>query len=638
MGGLRAVTRAGVVAVFCLVVGGVGVFNLLSWSAPAATEIVLPGQAAAVARKGLPVQLTGALLREGMRLIPWASLLEVNARANFTVRLQSLGVTGQFEVSTGQSDDERALVEAGKRFKSETNAILKQQLLVMIDTLKEQKERNRLLREQTRVAQHLLDLQIRAFDYQKWVQEEAILRKKEYSVPVDKLVVVVADFSSGNQDEGREVADEIAHHLTELSRNGLDIHVLNGEIRPGVAVRSEEMARDIGRHFPGTDFVVVWGSMSPRTVGRYRPHLTCVQYVKGAKAASVTTSINLDPGELPEKGKAEAYQRACYERLIGATCAAIPSLYAAYQIRRDKVPQLSGIFKLLGDEQPETKQLKAKLLPLTRWAKVSSALKATRLCRLSDISSDRPFPLRVVNEKDGSLMALVTDEKGEPRKFYNEASKKQEYVYVDVLETTVSQFIRFLNASGGNKKGGGHDWLYMKSDVPHWDIAEEKGTFIERPDAKRKEGIVRGRLPVTNMSWFGAVAYCEWAGKSLPRREEWQAAAEPQGGGEFPWGKDGASFARLCNAGNRDYHLHGGSRPRDCSRVGCFDMAGNVAEWCADWFDEKAGKRMVMGGHCEDTEVANVKITAKKGEYQTNYDWKIGFRGVVRIPVDLGQD
>src|SRR5205823_2782761 len=109
---------------------------------------------------------------------------------------------------------------------------------------------------------------------------------------------------------------EIAHHLRELTRHGIDVHILNGEIRPGVVIRSEEMARDVGRHFPpGTDYVVVWGSMSPRTVGRYRPHLTCVQQVGEKQAASVTTSLSLDPGDLPEKGKEEAYQRECYRRL-----------------------------------------------------------------------------------------------------------------------------------------------------------------------------------------------------------------------------------------------------------------------------------------------------------------------------------
>ena len=109
--------------------------------------------------------------------------------------------------------------------------------------------------------------------------------------------------------------------------------MLPGEIKPGVVIRSDEMARDIGQHFPpDTGFVVIWGTMSPQTVGCYRPHLTCVQKIGDDRRASKSFDINLDAGDLPKKDDKDPYKRECYKRLLGATCAAVPGCYAAYQI------------------------------------------------------------------------------------------------------------------------------------------------------------------------------------------------------------------------------------------------------------------------------------------------------------------
>ena len=154
-------------------------------------------------------------------------------------------------------------------------------------------------------------------------------------MPADKFVIVVADFSSGNPDEGREIADEVASHLSKLQSYGIDAHVLVGKVRPGVVIRSEEMARDVGKHLPpDASFAVIWGTMSPRTAGRYRPHLTCVQKIGPDRGTSVSFSLNLASEELPLKGDPEQYQRECYERLVGVACAAVPICYAMNEVRQ----------------------------------------------------------------------------------------------------------------------------------------------------------------------------------------------------------------------------------------------------------------------------------------------------------------
>ena len=573
---------------------------------------------------------------QGFKYVGWNELLEVSARVNvkLSVSIGSFGVNVELKSGMGKQND-AAIEELTNKIKDENNALLRAMTQLQADRLKEDKERNRLLAEQARLTTHLLDLHVRSFDYHKWTQEEAVLRKTQYSVPPNKLVVVVADFSSGSQDEGREVADEIAHHLQELTKYGIDIHVMNGEVRPGVVVRSEEMARDIGRHLAsGTDYLVIWGSMSPRTVGRYRPHLTCVRHLKGAQAASFTTSLDLEAEKLPESGKEDQYKRECYERLIGGTCAAIPSLYAGYRISREEVPQLDAFYKYLGEDQATTKEFRTNTQTLATWCRARESMKDVRLRRLDDITPKKPYPATIFNEKDNSLMALITDADGKEMRFKNKDTGKEEIVYIDVLETTVHQFTNFLNMQGGNKEDSGQRW--MRIDPDYTDVVDKDGKFYARVDTESKR--TNDHRAMINVNWFGARAYCKWAGKALPRAQEWEAAAaSTEKGGTYPWGKGSDAAAMYGNIGPEAKHnKRGGEFPRNRSRIGCYDMGGNLAEWCEDWFDEKdqVSKRMVKGGSYLDKELKKGSIDSGRAVDQVTHHPDIGFRGVVRIPCE----
>ena len=95
----------------------------------------------------------------------------------------------------------------------------------------------------------------------------------------------------------------------------------------------------------------------------------------------------------------------------------------------------------------------------------------------------------------------------------------------------------------------------------------------------------RGDHPINCVTFEQAEQYCSWAGKGLPTEAQWEKAARGTDERIFPWVGDEATCWHTQMIGCGGQTLPVGGRSAGASAYGALDMAGNVIEWTADWFD-----------------------------------------------------
>ena len=195
--------------------------------------------------------------------------------------------------------------------------------------------------------------------------------------------------------------------------------------------------------------------------------------------------------------------------------------------------------------------------------------------------------------------------------------------YIDLYEVTHALFSKYVGATRAAK--------------PVIPVFSDDLSLITKPE-----------LPVVGVSWDQARDYCLWAGKRLPTEAEWEKAARGERALKWPWGNTfGEELANV--EGEVDgykYTAPPGRFEAGRSPYGLYDVAGNVAEWVADWYDPayyqvgvfkdpkgpvKGTHRVYRGGSWNDSS-ANVRTAKRFAAAPHQSSAVIGFRCAKNSP------
>lgn len=244
--------------------------------------------------------------------------------------------------------------------------------------------------------------------------------------------------------------------------------------------------------------------------------------------------------------------------------------------------------------------------------------------------------------------------------------------YMDQYAVTNAEFAEFIKATNYQTEAESFGWSFVfhlllsaetakkvtqhVAATPWWAVVE--GAYWKQPEGP--DSTIEDRMdhPVVHISWNDAVAYSNWKGKRLPTEAEWEFAAR---GGleqqEYPWGNE------LTPDGEHRCNIWQGTFPNENTKADgylgtapartyepngyeLYQMAGNVWEWCADWFTnidkDKGGRKnplgpssgqakLIRGGSflCHKSYCNRYRVAARSANTPDSSTSNMGFRCVV---------
>jgi len=217
------------------------------------------------------------------------------------------------------------------------------------------------------------------------------------------------------------------------------------------------------------------------------------------------------------------------------------------------------------------------------------------------------LPSEFINPKDGYEMILVPAGQaifGSPEDYPLSKDARPQFraylpdYYLGKYPVRNVEYARFLDEARP-KQFDLEEWILLDS---YCHVAQVgSGYRVRGAEDKQWAELVDdeegwANHPVVQVSWYGAEAYCEWAGLRLPTELEWEKGARGVDGRTYPWGNewDPNKCRNSDNRGNEKTCMAWGY-PEGCSYWGHYQMAGNVCEWCADRYDGDAYKRYAKG-------------------------------------------
>lgn len=279
----------------------------------------------------------------------------------------------------------------------------------------------------------------------------------------------------------------------------------------------------------------------------------------------------------------------------------------------------------------------------------------------------------------GSFIMGASDKEGRADE-YPAHSVNLKGFWMDETEVTNAQFREFVNATGYiTTAEKAPDWEEMKKQLPPGtpkpaaemlvaaslvfhqpshavplnDVSQwwewKAGANWRHPQGPGSSIEGKDRYPVVQVSWDDAMAYAKWAGKRLPTEAEWEYAARGgQQGQRYPWGNEEVE------AGKPKANTWQGTFPQQNSSwdgfsglapvhsfaptgYGLYDMAGNVWEWCSDWYDARfyqySGNEDPAGpAQSNDPSEPNVpKRSMRGGSFMCHSSYCKGYRVTSRM-------
>ena len=172
--------------------------------------------------------------------------------------------------------------------------------------------------------------------------------------------------------------------------------------------------------------------------------------------------------------------------------------------------------------------------------------------------------------------------------------------YMDKYEVSNGQFVAYLRALG----------KFSEADIN---------------SLKDRLQLQQENLPVRNITWHKASEYCQFVGKRLPTEIEWEKAARGTDGREYPWGNDWNPERVNKGEGESDV-MPVGSIESGKSPYGLYEMAGNVMEWTADWFEAYPGATYVSPNYGKKHKVARGESWGGVGHYVIPHYFRVAYR------------
>jgi len=304
---------------------------------------------------------------------------------------------------------------------------------------------------------------------------------------------------------------------------------------------------------------------------------------------------------------------------------------AVQQASGDPKNRLSALNRFLQDF-PEDNQHRAEAEKLVEQIQREAKQKELReqkqpeIARAQTYDAGRELDSKLTREitgNDGAPMVLIPS--GEFVMGSSAASDERpihrvnlDAYYLDVFEVTISRYAKFLETV--TTQQAPHQWNTVK-------LTED------------------GDRPVIGVNWSDADAYCRWTEKRLPTEAEWEKAARGTDGRKYPWGdeepREGmANFSRCCGWSGFGLLAVVGTHQAGKSPYGVFDLAGNVWEWVADWYDPQyyktspdrnptgpsSGRDKVMRGGSWSNRASDLRASIRDKVSPTYRNFSIGFR------------